>query len=120
MPLYNDEVKALASGQKTAGGKFKRKAGVVVTKTALDIVRDGKLIARAKFSEEATGATATSISHTKQGAYEAEIGPTTYYAKFVEDGTSRMAAKPFMTPAAERNQEPFAQALANLAEEMLS
>lgn len=119
MSMDNSEVRRLAGNLGQTAGKIRSRAQRVVRKTALDIVRDAKAIAHQKFSSEATGATATSISHSYVGPMEVEIGPTTYYAPFVEHGTSRMAAKPFMGPAAERNEGPFAEAMAIIAEEML-
>lgn len=119
MPLENSAVRALNGNLGKTDGALRKRAQLVTRKTALDIVRDAKAIAHQKFSDEATGATANSISHTYVGPMEVEIGPTTYYAPFVENGTSRMAAKPFMGPAADRNEEAFAQAMAIVAEEAM-
>lgn len=117
-PIENGDLRRLAADLGRIGPETERRAGVVVRKVAFDIARDGKAIAHQKFSSEATGATANSIT-AKVSGLEAEIGPTTYYAWFVENGTSRMAAKPFMGPAADRHEDPFAQAMAQLAEEVL-
>lgn len=38
---------------------------------------------------------------TQPGDLEIEIGPTAGYGAYVEFGTSRMGARPYMTPAAE-------------------
>lgn len=123
MPIENSEVKALSSAFGATGRTMGARARVVVRKTALDIVRDAKAIAHQKFSDQATGATANSIGTSDLrsvgtvGDLTVEIGPTTYYAWFVENGTSRMAPKPFMGPAADRNEGPFQQAMAQIAEE---
>lgn len=125
MPVENSEVKALIASQANVGKNTGNLARTVVRKTALDIVRDAKAIAHQKFSPEATGATANSISATDlrtvgtSGDLSVEIGPTTYYAFFVENGTSRMAAKPFMGPAADRNEPAFVRAMEIIAEEAL-
>lgn len=122
MPIDNSQVKALTVAIDVVQKETGPRARVVVRKTALDIVRDAKAIAHQKFSSEATGATANSISASDlrrvgtSGDLTVEIGPTTYYAWFVENGTSRMAAKPFMGPAADRNEGPFAEAMGQLAE----
>lgn len=119
MPLENGEIRRLSGNLGKVEGELRKRAQTVTRKTALDIVRDAKAIAHQKFSDEATGATANSISHSYVGPMDVEIGPTTYYAKFVENGTSRMAAKPFMAPAAERHEGPFAEAMAIVAEEAM-
>lgn len=38
---------------------------------------------------------------TAPGDLEVQVGPTAEYGAFVEYGTTRMAAQPYMTPAAE-------------------
>lgn len=116
MPIDNSEVRAYANQLRLSTRNAERKASQVVRKTAHDIVRDAKAIAHQKFSDQATGATANSITQAFPSPLDAEIGPTTYYAAFVEHGTSRMAAKPFMGPAADRHEDPFAEALAAIAE----
>lgn len=117
-PIENGDLRRLRADLGRAGAEAERRAGVVVRKVAFDIVRDAKAIAHQKFSSQATGATANSIN-AKVSNLEAEIGPTTYYAWFVENGTSRMAPKPFMGPAADRHEDPFAQAMAQIVEEAL-
>ncbi len=54
---------------------------------------------------------------TKDGVKYVEIGPDkdAYYAKFLEFGTVKMRAKPFMAPALENARD---QALAVLKEEL--
>lgn len=111
MPIENGQVRALVAEQAIARARVLPLVRVALLKTGNDIARDAKAIANAKFSDKATGATANSISASMVNATTAEVGPTTYYAKFVEDGTSRMAPKPFMGPAAERNTPAFLQAL---------
>lgn len=117
MPLENSGIRKLSGNLGRVEGEIRKRAQLVTRKTALDIVRDAKAIAHQKFSPEATGATANSISHSYVGPMEVEIGPTTYYAPFVENGTSRMAAKPFMGPAADRNEPAFVRAMEIIAEE---
>ena len=58
-----------------------------------------------------TGATKNSIQPTFQsGGLAARIGPTTTYAPFLEFGTHRMRARPFLIPALEQNRQPFLEA----------
>ena len=50
----------------------------------------------------------------------AVVGPSAYYGRFVEHGTSKMAAEPFMAPAYEAESPAFADSLAKAASEVLS
>ena len=64
-----------------------------------------------------TGDTKNSIEvRPGPGDMEAEVGPTTDYAPFLEFGTRRMAARPFMVPAAEAERGPFMAALKAIVE----
>ena len=44
------------------------------------------------------------------------IGPSAEYGIFLEFGTTKMAARPFMTPAAEKEREPFIAAMRKIVE----
>jgi HK97 gp10 family phage protein len=46
------------------------------------------------------------------GALTAQVGPEAAYGAFVEFGTSRSGAQPYMTPAAEQAGEWFVQTMA--------
>ena len=59
-----------------------------------------------------TGATKNSIVPTfEDQGFAARIGPSTFYAPFLEFGTRRMAARPFMIPALESERGPFVRAI---------
>ena len=55
-----------------------------------------------------TGNLRSSISH-KSDDEKAVIGTNTDYSEFVEKGTSRQKAQPFLTPAAENNKDKITQ-----------
>lgn len=116
MPVTNDQLLALTAQQRAQVATVKARAKVVLQKTGNDIARDAKTIAHQKFSSAATGATANSINARMVNDLSIRIGPTTYYAIFVELGTSRMPAKPFMTPAAERHEPAFLEAIGRIGE----
>lgn len=65
-----------------------------------------------------TGATRSSIHATTTQAglagVEAEIGPTTHYAPFLEYGTVKMAPHAFMGPALDRETPAFVEALSQI------
>jgi HK97 gp10 family phage protein len=83
-----------------------RKAVAVVRKTALDIEADAK--GRAPVD---TGALRNSIQTTMAGDMSAVVAPGVDYAIFVEFGTARMAARPYLIPAAEAHRQPFIDAM---------
>jgi HK97 gp10 family phage protein len=89
----------------------------VVRKTAKDVERTAKGLAPVD-----TGNLKSSIGTSDlramgtSGAIEAEVRATANYSAFVELGTSRMAAQPFMGPALDQHTGPFEEAMAQIAE----
>jgi len=80
----------------------------VIKVAAFNIEKDGKQRVAVD-----TGATKNSIFVTfDDGGFSASIGPTTEYAPFIEFGTHRMTARPFMIPALESERKPFLDAIA--------
>lgn len=49
----------------------------------------------------------------------AVVGPTVFYGRFVEHGTARMSARPFMGPAFAAEEPRLVEALSAVAEEVL-
>lgn len=107
------ELRALERDLKKGAATVEAKAPLVVKKSAFDIERDGKI-----FAPVLTGTLEGSISTTIEGL-SAEIGPSTDYEAFVEYGTSKMAAQPYMGPAAEKNTPPFVDAMGQLGAKIL-
>lgn len=69
-----------------------------------------------------TGNLKNSISTATQGngAYaRGEVGPTAKYGAFVENGTSRARAQPYLRPATDAVLPGYEQALAQLAQEAI-
>lgn len=65
-----------------------------------------------------TGATYHSIHHnvfTTPTSIGTDIGPTTFYAPWLEYGTIRMAPRPFMNRAVDMNEMGYYQAMAEVA-----
>jgi phage gpG-like protein len=52
--------------------------------------------------------------HTEDGADETVVSSNVEYAGFNEYGTSRMAARPSATKAAEKNRRPYQDAVAKV------
>jgi len=67
-----------------------------------------------------TGALQASIEATKVEAYHWEVtagDEAADYATYVEHGTTRMAAQPFLTPAADAHKERYFRGVAQLVNE---
>lgn len=113
------ELRTLAADLTAAGASVGSRARDVVRKTAYDIERDAKALVAVD-----TGNLKNSIGHSDlrlgtSGQLAVEIGPTANYGIFLELGTSRMPAQPFMGPAADRNEPGFEAAMGQLAGDIL-
>ena len=67
-----------------------------------------------------TGATMNSIEARPEGKMEWRIGPTTEYAPFLEFGTERMTARPYMIPSGEHERPRVRKAVAELTKRLES
>lgn len=90
------------------------KTKVVVAKTARDIEGHAKSVVAVD-----TGNLKNSIDvEFDSDGLTAIVAPHTEYAAFVEFGTRRMSARPYMTPAAERNRPAFTAAMKQMLKEV--
>lgn len=81
-----------------------------VEKTARRIEADAK--AKAPVGKVRGGTLRRSIHPVLQdGGFRALVGPSVLYGKFVEFGTRRMGARPYLRPAAERHLPQFVGAV---------
>ena len=83
-----------------------------VNKSALNIQREAK-----KRCPVDTGALRNSITVDFYGIMSAEIGPHMPYAPYVEFGTRKMAAKPYLFPAYEQEKPHFEKGIAAAVKE---
>lgn len=97
----NVEMKAVKDVVKFHGGQLSERMKAQTKKSFVKInPKTGK-----PYSE---GATASSINTIiTDGGLEARVGPTTNYAEYVEYGTRRMEAEPFVKPALDVQKEKF-------------
>jgi HK97 gp10 family phage protein len=107
------ELRKLSADLGKAGPKATALASVAVRKTALDIEADAKTLAPVD-----TGNLRNSIGSDIQ-ELSAEVGPTASYSAYLEYGTSKMSAQPFMGPAFERRAPGLEQVLGKIAEGIL-
>lgn len=83
-------------------GEKEKRAGEIVRSTAFEIQAIAQINAPVD-----TGALRSSIETVITGAMSAIIQDGVEYGIFVELGTSRMAAQPFLTPAVEQVRPKF-------------
>lgn len=107
-------VREWAADLRSSSGRVGAAASLAVRKTAADVERDAKINAPVD-----TGALKNSIGTTltgdgRHGSMTATIGPTVNYGIFVELGTSKMGAQPYLFPAADRHAPTFLAALAQI------
>lgn len=94
--------------------KLPREASAVVRKTAFDIETWAKSVVPVD-----TGALKNSINtDIEDGGLSAEVKTNMEYCEFVELGTYKMAAQPYMIPAAERNAPHFQAAVKALLRQL--
>ena len=115
MASYDEPFRRFAADMRGQSRRLGARAAQVVRKTAADIQRDAKILAPVD-----TGNLRNSISTTTTGdgrteSMTAEIGPTANYGIFVELGTRKMRAQPYLFPAADRHEPAFVEAMARLA-----
>lgn len=90
----------------TAGIRATRAAREVLDGVADDIEATAKT-----FVPVAEGALRDSIGVDRPDVMTRVIGPSLYYGRFVEDGTSKMAPQAYMGPALDRHSADLATRL---------
>lgn len=112
------ELNTLAVALDVQGVAAAQKASQVVRSTAQRVVATGQQLVSVD-----TGATKSSIHASGPGglplassSLEAEVGPTTEYAPYLEYGTVRMAPHAFMGPALDRHTPDFVAGLSEIVD----
>jgi HK97 gp10 family phage protein len=86
--------------------QFHNEASQVVRKTTLDVEAGAKRLAPVD-----TGLLRNSIQSVMEGDLTGVVFTNVEYSVYLEYGTRKMSARPFMTPALESARQPFIQAL---------
>lgn len=94
MASMTGELAALAAEFARAATEAEQAAGQAVRKAGTDVMAQAQTRAPVD-----TGYLRSSISADSIGPTEVEIGPTAHYGKYLEYGTSRAAAQPYLQPA---------------------
>lgn len=106
MGMDASELRALAKTLRRRAAGLQARADRAIKKTAYDIVADAAILA-----PKDTGYLASSIGADFPGPLKAVLGPTANYAHFVEWGTSKMPARPYMHPSVDRRLPGLLKAL---------
>ncbi len=90
-------------------GRVRTLVAAIVAKTAADIETNAKAVVPVD-TGNLKNSIQMDISHVSSDLHaEVNVGAT--YGAYVEYGTVKMAAKPFLTPAVELARKPFEKAL---------
>ena len=108
------ELRVLAADLTKANAGAQLKAGQVVRKAGADVERIAKQRAPVD-----TGHLRNSIGTTTHSPTSVEVGPTASYGIYLELGTYKMAAQPYMGPAADAVEPLFVAAIEQLGGEIL-
>lgn len=111
------EIGRLAGDLRAASLTARTKGNAIVRKAAFDVQAYAQAVVPVD-----TGATKNSIGVDTSfvgTSIAAVVGPTTFYAPFLEHGTRFMAPRPFMGPALARVEPGFVQALEALGGSIL-
>lgn len=102
----------------------------VATRAENKALREGAEILRAAISKRAPRRTdrlsksieKSNVKRSKEGVKYIEVGPnrSAFYGVFLEFGTSKMAARPFIGPALEEKQKEIFDAMGNVLREELA
>lgn len=91
----------------SAPERARRQAAEATIKTLHDIEATAKTLVPVD-----TGATKNSIGvDVYDDRIGGEVGPTTHYAPYLENGTARMAPRPFMDPAGRKHIPDWVRAI---------
>lgn len=114
-----DPIRKLSADLRTEAGRVGGRAAQVIRKTAKDIERDAKIMAPVDTGNLRNSISTETAGDGRHGTMTATVGPTAHYGIYLELGTSRMGAQPYLFPAADRHEPGFLAAMAQAAEPKL-
>jgi HK97 gp10 family phage protein len=113
------DLNLLAFDLSRAGEEVVRRGDQVMRKGAADVERVAKQLVPVDTSATQNSIGSDPVRDSGGGEFGYVIGPTTSYAPFLEMGTSRMAPRAFMGPAADLVGPEVSAALGQLGAEVM-
>ena len=89
-------------------------AAIATRKTGASITRDAKIMAPVEFGTLRDSIGMEVAGDGRSGVMRVSVGPTVLYGKFQEEGTSTMAAQPYLRPSTDRHLPGWTAALETL------
>lgn len=99
------------AAMRVAGATVGVRAATATRKTGASITRDAKIMAPVDFGTLRDSIGMEVVGDGRSGVMRVSVGPTVLYGKFQEEGTSTMAAQPYLRPATDRHVPGWSAAL---------
>ena len=116
MELHIDtsELTRLAANSAAAGALMPAEMTRAMTRSVLKVEGDAKAIVPVD-----TGTLRRSITH-EASATEGKVGTNVLYARYVEEGTRKMAARPYLKPALQKNMAAIIKEFAEVVKRVIA
>lgn len=112
------EVVALATGWDKAMGRVPEMVKSQLMTAGEKMAERARTIAPKQTGRLAGSIEATPLVQNFGADVAVEVGPTAFWGRYVENGTSKMSPRPFLGPAADQEASAIAEAVAKAIDEV--